>query len=75
MSYMPAGLSWPISGTRFRPTGGVPMPKSRMVLQASLLGGLKAGDVVMVKGSLGSRMGPLVEAMRAQFIPADKDSR
>lgn len=44
-------------------------------LAASLLGGLKAGDVVMVKGSLGSRMGPLVDAIRGQFKPADKDGR
>ncbi len=44
-------------------------------LAAALLGGLRAGDVVMVKGSLGSRMGPLVEAIRGQFHPADKDGR
>lgn len=44
-------------------------------LAATLLGGLKAGDVVMVKGSLGSRMGPLVDAIRGQFVPADKDGR
>jgi UDP-N-acetylmuramoyl-tripeptide--D-alanyl-D-alanine ligase len=44
-------------------------------LAASLLGGLKAGDVVMVKGSLGSRMGPLVDAIRGQFLPAEKDGR
>ncbi|MGE3874286.1 MAG: UDP-N-acetylmuramoylalanyl-D-glutamyl-2,6-diaminopimelate--D-alanyl-D-alanine ligase [Parvibaculaceae bacterium] len=37
-------------------------------LTASLLGGLKAGDVVMVKGSLGSRMGPLIDAIRGQFL-------
>lgn len=42
-------------------------------LEATLLGGLRAGDVVMVKGSLGSRMGPLVDAIRGQFSPADKD--
>ncbi len=42
-------------------------------LAASLLGGLKAGDVVMVKGSLGSRMGPLVEAIRGQFPPDHDD--
>src|SRR4029450_11291688 len=41
-------------------------------LAAALLGGLKAGDVVMVKGSLGSRMGPLVDAIRGQFSP-DRD--
>jgi UDP-N-acetylmuramoyl-tripeptide--D-alanyl-D-alanine ligase len=44
-------------------------------LAAPLLGGLKAGDVVMVKGSLGSRMGPLVDAIKGQFHPADKDGR
>lgn len=44
-------------------------------LAASLLGGLKAGDVVMIKGSLGMRMGPLVDAIRGQFKPADKDGR
>jgi UDP-N-acetylmuramoyl-tripeptide--D-alanyl-D-alanine ligase len=31
---------------------------------------LGAGDVVMVKGSNGSRMGPLVEALKARFAPA-----
>ena len=44
-------------------------------LAAALIGGLKAGDVVMVKGSLGSRMGPLVDAIRGQYKPADKDGR
>ena len=43
-------------------------------LQAPLLGALRAGDIVMVKGSLGSRMGPLVEAIRAQYKPADRDT-
>ncbi len=32
-----------------------------------LLGALRAGDVVMVKGSLGSRMGPIVEAIKSHF--------
>jgi UDP-N-acetylmuramoyl-tripeptide--D-alanyl-D-alanine ligase len=39
-----------------------------------LLSGLRAGDVVMVKGSLGSRMGPLVEAIRAAHPPAVKEN-
>ena len=36
-------------------------------LKEPLLRELKGGDVVMVKGSLGSRMGPLVEAIRSRF--------
>lgn len=32
-------------------------------LRPKLLGAVRPGDVVMVKGSLGSRMGPLVEAL------------
>ena len=39
-----------------------------------LLAGLKAGDVVMVKGSLGSRMAPLVEAIRAAHPPLVKET-
>jgi UDP-N-acetylmuramoyl-tripeptide--D-alanyl-D-alanine ligase len=39
-------------------------------LQESLIGDLKAGDVVMVKGSLGSRMGSLVEAIKEKFPTA-----
>jgi UDP-N-acetylmuramoyl-tripeptide--D-alanyl-D-alanine ligase len=36
-------------------------------LEESVLGGLRGGDVVMVKGSLGSRMMPLVEAIKARY--------
>jgi UDP-N-acetylmuramyl pentapeptide synthase len=43
-------------------------------LTTPLLSALGSGDVVMVKGSLGSRMGPVVDAMKARFEPADKDS-
>jgi UDP-N-acetylmuramyl pentapeptide synthase len=35
-----------------------------------LIRDLKAGDVVMIKGSLGSRMGPLVEAIKEKFPAA-----
>jgi UDP-N-acetylmuramoyl-tripeptide--D-alanyl-D-alanine ligase len=31
---------------------------------------LRAGDVAMIKGSNGSRMGPLVAALRERFAPA-----
>ena len=43
-------------------------------LRDAMLAGLRAGDVVMVKGSLGSRMGPLVEAIRAAHPPLSKES-
>jgi UDP-N-acetylmuramoyl-tripeptide--D-alanyl-D-alanine ligase len=42
-------------------------------LENALLAGLRAGDVVMVKGSLGSRMGPLVEAMKTKWPEGQKD--
>ena len=38
-------------------------------LQPKLLDRLKTGDVVMVKGSNGSRMGPIVAAMKERFRP------
>jgi len=37
-------------------------------LETALLETVQAGDVVMVKGSLGSAMGPLVEALRAHLM-------
>ena len=39
-------------------------------LKEALIRDLKAGDVVMIKGSLGSRMGPLVEAIKEKFPAA-----
>ena len=43
-------------------------------LRDVLLKGLRPGDVVMIKGSLGSRMGPLVEAIRAVHPPLAKET-
>ena len=43
-------------------------------IRDALLNNLRAGDVVMVKGSLGSRMGPLVEAIRAAYLKPLKES-
>ena len=43
-------------------------------IREALLAGLRAGDVVMVKGSLGSRMGPLAEAIRAASPPTQKET-
>ena len=36
-------------------------------LEADVLGAIRAGDAVMIKGSLGSRMGPLVNALTTRF--------
>ena len=36
-------------------------------LEAELLRVLRAGDAVMVKGSLGSKMGPIVKALARQY--------
>lgn len=41
-------------------------------LAETLAGDVQAGDAVMIKGSLGSRMGPLVETLCAQFPQADE---
>jgi len=38
-----------------------------------LLGAIAAGDAVMVKGSLGSRMGPLVKALRRRYSRASPE--
>jgi len=44
-------------------------PSSAGLVEA-VAGSLKAGDVVMVKGSLGSRMAPIVEALKKRFAAA-----
>ena len=38
-------------------------------LEAQVLGAVQAGDAVMIKGSLGSKMGPIVKALVRQFSP------
>jgi UDP-N-acetylmuramoyl-tripeptide--D-alanyl-D-alanine ligase len=40
---------------------------SSAVLEAEVLGAVAAGDAVMVKGSLGSRMGPIVKALKRRY--------
>jgi UDP-N-acetylmuramoyl-tripeptide--D-alanyl-D-alanine ligase len=42
-------------------------------LPGHLLPRLRAGDAVMIKGSLGSKMGLVVEALRKQFTAVKKD--
>lgn len=41
-------------------------------LEEMLLEDFRSGDVVMVKGSLGMRMGPLVDALKKDYPPADE---
>jgi UDP-N-acetylmuramoyl-tripeptide--D-alanyl-D-alanine ligase len=41
--------------------------KTAEALAPLLVAGVGPGDVIMVKGSLGSRMGPLVEALKCRF--------
>jgi UDP-N-acetylmuramoyl-tripeptide--D-alanyl-D-alanine ligase len=48
--------------------------KSSSDIRDALLATPRGGDVVMVKGSNGSRMGPLAEALRAEFPAAPKTS-
>ncbi|MTI45432.1 UDP-N-acetylmuramoyl-tripeptide--D-alanyl-D-alanine ligase [Roseibium hamelinense] len=40
-------------------------------LQDRLIEDVRPGDVIMIKGSLGTRMGPLVEALKKEYPPFD----
>ena len=42
-------------------------------LEAQVLGALTANDAVMVKGSLGSRMGPIVKALRRRYTNSEQE--
>ena len=44
-------------------------------LEAHVLAAARAGDIVMVKGSLGSRMGPIVKALENRFARAGEAAR
>jgi UDP-N-acetylmuramoyl-tripeptide--D-alanyl-D-alanine ligase len=39
-------------------------------LEPVVLGAINAGDAIMIKGSLGSRMGPIVKALKRRYAPA-----
>ena len=41
--------------------------KDAAALEAHVLAAARAGDIVMIKGSLGSRMGPIVKALENRF--------
>ncbi len=60
ISYTPPVPLWAFSGEQFQ--------------SLAVLAALQPGDVVMIKGSLGSRMGPLVEAIKSKWPPVVKDT-
>ena len=45
----------------------IPLAGEAAGLEPAVLEAIRAGDAVMVKGSLGSKMGPIVKAMERQF--------
>ena len=57
-------------GRLFPPSAGAAMPMTSAALEADVLGALRAGDAIMVKGSLGSKMGPIVKALDHAVLPA-----
>jgi UDP-N-acetylmuramoyl-tripeptide--D-alanyl-D-alanine ligase len=42
-------------------------------LEPQIVGAIASGDAVMVKGSLGSRMGPIVKALRRRYARAEPE--
>ena len=44
-------------------------------LEAQVVSAIRAGDVVMVKGSLGSRMAPIVKALQRAYPPNRRPRR
>ena len=44
-------------------------------LRVTLPAAIRAGDAIMIKGSLGSRMGPLVNAIKDRYPPLDSAKR
>ncbi|MBM3528885.1 MAG: UDP-N-acetylmuramoylalanyl-D-glutamyl-2,6-diaminopimelate--D-alanyl-D-alanine ligase [Alphaproteobacteria bacterium] len=40
-------------------------------LESEVVGAVRAGDAIMVKGSLGSKMGPIVKALMRRYSPQD----
>ncbi|WP_417686196.1 UDP-N-acetylmuramoylalanyl-D-glutamyl-2,6-diaminopimelate--D-alanyl-D-alanine ligase [Roseibium sp.] len=41
-------------------------------LEELLLSDVRNGDIIMIKGSLGTRMGPLVEALKKEYPPSEE---
>ena len=49
--------------------------ESAGALEADVIAAIRPGDAVMVKGSLGSRMGPIVKALERQYLRRDAPAR
>jgi UDP-N-acetylmuramoyl-tripeptide--D-alanyl-D-alanine ligase len=49
--------------------------ENSQALEGQLIGAVRAGDAMMVKGSLGSRMGLLVRALQTHFAPIADEAR
>ena len=71
---MPTSFSWPdsrcgASGRTCPTRAGEPMRKRRRSSNRFCSMPIGPGDVVMVKASLGTRLGPVVEAVKRRFSP------
>jgi UDP-N-acetylmuramoyl-tripeptide--D-alanyl-D-alanine ligase len=49
--------------------------ESAGALEANVIAAIRPGDAVMIKGSLGSRMGPIVKALERQYSRRDAPAR
>ena len=68
-------LARPAGRNKWLPKAGVTGEREAAVPQAAalegeVLGAIQAGDALMVKGSLGSRMGPIVKAIIRRYTRA-----
>ena len=43
-------------------------------MEPRVVGEIRAGDAIMIKGSLGSRMGPIVKALVRQYAHQDAEA-